>query len=137
MQLHIKADGVPIYRQISNQIRYRILSKQLEVGVELPSIRILAETLRVNPNTVARAFRELENDGFVQKHHARATYVSKIESSQANVQRMKQLQPHLDAILLHSKQLGFSLAQLKSQLTEREAFLSNSTLQVQESRNTD
>lgn len=134
MQLHIKADGVPIYQQISNQIRYRILSKQLEVGEEIPSIRTLAETLRINPKTVARAYRELETDGFLEKHDARATYVSKIEGSQANVQRMKQLQPHLDAILLHSKQLGFSLTQLKSQLTEREAFLSNSTQQVQESR---
>ena len=133
MQLHIKADGVPIYRQISNQIRYRILSKQLEVGEEIPSSRILAEMLRINPNTVARAFRELENDGFVEQRDARATYVSKIESSQANVQRMKQLQPHLDAILLHSKQLGFSLAELKSQITEREAYLSNSTQQVEES----
>ncbi len=134
MQLHIKADGVPIYQQISNQIRYRILSKQLEVGEEIPSIRTLAETLRINPKTVARAYRELETDGFLEKHDARATYVSKIEGSQANVQRMKQLQPHLDAILVHSKQLGFSLTQLKSQLTEREAFLSNSTQQVQESR---
>ena len=62
MLLHISSDGPPIYQQIVEQIRFRIISGQLRGGNELPTIRGLAETLRVNPNTVARAYRELEHE---------------------------------------------------------------------------
>jgi GntR family transcriptional regulator len=61
MQIHIQAqDGVPIYLQVMQQIKYLVASGRLEPGEELPSIRSLAEQLLVNPNTIARAYRELE-----------------------------------------------------------------------------
>ena len=58
-------DGVPIYMQIMNHIKYLTASGQLQAGEELPPVRVLAETLLVNPNTVARAYRELESAGVV------------------------------------------------------------------------
>jgi len=64
MNIHITpSDGVPIYLQIVNQIKYLVSSGRLADGEELPPIRTLAETLVVNPNTVARAYRELELAG--------------------------------------------------------------------------
>jgi len=66
MQIHIStADGVPIYQQIVNQVKYLVSSGRLVAGEELPAIRTLAEKLVINPNTVARAYRELEAAGIV------------------------------------------------------------------------
>ena len=81
MQIHISAsDGVPIYHQIVSQVRYLIAAKRLQPGEELPPIRVLAERLTVNPNTVARAYLELERAGIVTKRHGSGTYVSEVRS---------------------------------------------------------
>ena len=56
-------DGVPIYRQIVIQVKYLIASGQLDAGEEIPPIRTLAEQLLVTPNTVVKAYGELESEG--------------------------------------------------------------------------
>ena len=77
MHIHITAaDGVPIYLQIVQQIKYLVASGRLAPGEELPPIRALAEQLMVNANTVARAYRELEVAGVVVKRRTAGTYVS-------------------------------------------------------------
>src|SRR5882757_1410895 len=77
MQIHIStADGVPIYQQIVNQIKYLVSSGRLTAGEELPPIRALAERLVINPNTVARAYRELERAGVVVKNGTVGTFVA-------------------------------------------------------------
>src|SRR5690242_21773564 len=77
MRIHVSpSDGVPIYLQIVNQVKYLVASGRLEAGQELPPIRTLAEQLLVNPNTVARAYRELEIAGVVEKRRTAGTYVS-------------------------------------------------------------
>ena len=74
MQIHItSSDGVPIYLQIVNQVKYLVASGRLSPGEELPPIRTLAEQLLVNPNTVARAYRELETAGVVTKRRTAGT----------------------------------------------------------------
>ena len=66
MQIHISPnDGLPIYLQIVNQVKYLVASGRLSSGDELPPIRVLADRLIINPNTVARAYRELETAGVV------------------------------------------------------------------------
>src|SRR6266542_736816 len=78
MQIHISSDdGVPIYLQIVNQVKYLVASGRLAPGEELPPIRVLAEKLVVNPNTVARAYRELETAGVVTKRRTTGTYVDR------------------------------------------------------------
>ena len=77
MQIHISSnDGVPIYLQIVNQIKYLIAAERLTVGEEIPPIRVLAEQLVINPNTVARAYLELERAGLVAKRQGAGTYVA-------------------------------------------------------------
>src|ERR1051326_5366609 len=77
MQIQVSpSDGVPIYQQIVSQVRYLIAAGGLHPGEELPPIRVLAEQLTVNPNTVARAYLELEHGGLVTKRHGAGTYVS-------------------------------------------------------------
>ena len=69
-------DGVPIYLQIVNQVKYLVAAGRLLPGEELPPIRTLAERLAINPNTVARAYRELEVAGVVVKRGTTGTFVS-------------------------------------------------------------
>ena len=76
MQLHLSPrDGLPIYRQIVNQVKYLVAAGRLAPGEELPPIRALAEQLVINPNTVARAYLELERASIVNKRHGSGTYV--------------------------------------------------------------
>src|SRR3569833_3899787 len=77
MQIHVSPDdGLPVYKQIFNQVKYLVASGRLTPGEELPPIRALAERLVINPNTVARAYRELEVAGVVIKRGTTGTFVS-------------------------------------------------------------
>jgi GntR family transcriptional regulator len=106
VQIHITTnDGVPIYLQIVNQIKYLVASGRLAPGEELPPIRALAETLLINPNTVARAYRELESAGVVEKRRTAGTYVSDQGSPLARRERMKILADRIDALLAEARQM--------------------------------
>jgi GntR family transcriptional regulator len=110
MQIHIStADGVPIYLQIVNQIKYLIASGRLTAGEEMPPIRTLAEQLVVNPNTVARAYRELEGAGIVEKRRTAGTYVSDQGSPLARRERLKILTQRIDALLAEAQQMDIAL----------------------------
>jgi GntR family transcriptional regulator len=110
VQIHISAsDGVPIYLQIVNQVKYLVAAGSLEPGEELPPIRILAERLRINPNTVARAYRELEADGLVEKRRTAGTFVSDGGSRLARPARMKIVTERVDALLAEARQLGITV----------------------------
>jgi len=120
MLLHISAnDGVPIYLQIVNQVKYLVASGRLAPGEELPAIRVLAERLLVNPNTVARAYRELEIAGIVTKRRTAGTYVSDAGSPLAQRERVKILTERIDALLAEGQQLGVDVEQLISLLRQR------------------
>ena len=110
MQIHIsEADGVPIYLQIINQIKYLVASGRLSAGEELPPIRVLAEKLLVNPNTVVRAYRELELAGVVVKRRTSGTYVSDSGPRLARRDRLKIIAQRIDALLAEARQLDIGL----------------------------
>lgn len=120
MQVHISADsGVPIYLQIVRQVNYLIASGQLAAGEELPPIRVLAEQLMVNPNTVARAYRELELAGVVIKRRTAGTYVSQAGSPLARRERLRILTERLDALLAEAQQLNISTEEVIRLLEQR------------------
>ena len=122
MQIHIStADGVPIYLQIVNQVKYLVASGRLAPGDELPPIRVLAERLLVNPNTVARAYRELETAGVVEKRRTAGTYVSEQGSPLARRERMKILTERVDALLAEARQMGVEFEDLVKLAERRHA----------------
>ena len=124
MLLHITSgEGVPIYLQIVNQVKYLVASGRLSVGDELPPIRVLAEQLVVNPNTVARAYRELEISGVVEKRRTAGTYVSDAGSPLARGEQVRILSERLDALLSEGSQMGFSTDQVVELLRLRAAEL--------------
>src|SRR6478609_3733342 len=99
MDIHIAPhDGTPIYLQIVNQVKYLVASGRLTTGAELPAIRVLAEQLLVNPNTVARAYRELELAGVVEKRRTAGTYVSDAASPLARRERLRIVTERIDAL---------------------------------------
>ena len=121
MQIHISAnDGVPIYQQIVNQVKYLVASGRLAAGEELPPIRVLAERLLVNPNTVARAYRELESAGVVEKRRTAGTYVSDAGSPLARRERLKIIAERVDALLAEARQLGIGVDELVELIGDRD-----------------
>src|SRR5436305_9053804 len=113
MQIHISPnDGVPIYLQIVNQVKYLVASGRLAAGEELPPIRALAEQLVVNPNTVARAYRELETAGVVTKRRTAGTYVSEAGSPLARRERLRILTQRVDALLAEARPMGVDTDQV-------------------------
>lgn len=121
MQIHIsQRDGVPIYLQIVQQVKYLIASGRLESGAELPPIRVLAEKLLINPNTVARAYRELEMEGVVEKRRTAGTYVSDAASPLARRERLKIIGERIDALLVEARQMNVDVETLMRLIQERD-----------------
>ena len=121
LDLHIASgDGTPIYLQIANQVRYLVASGRLAPGEELPPIRVLAQQLLINPNTVARAYRELEVEGVVNKRRTAGTFVSQKGSSLQRRERLRILGKRIDALLAESRQMDVSVEDLLKFIRRRE-----------------
>ena len=121
VQIHISShDGVPIYLQIVNQVKYLVASGRLAAGEEMPPIRTLAEQLLVNPNTVARAYRELELAGVVEKRRTAGTYVTDAASPLARRERMRIVAERVDALLAEARQMNISTETLIELIAERD-----------------
>ncbi len=130
MELHIStSDGLPIYLQIVNQIKHLVASGRLASGEELPPIRVLAERLIVNPNTVARAYRELETAGVVEKRRTAGTYVSEQGSPLARRERIKILTERIDALLVEARHLGVAWEDVVRLVEQRHAALESTRTQ--------
>jgi GntR family transcriptional regulator len=120
MQIRISSsDGVPIYMQIVNQIKHHVASGRLVDGDEIPPIRALAEQLVINPNTVARAYLELERAGIVTKRQGAGTYISGEASPLSQREKRKVLISRVDALLVEANHLAVDLGQVITLLRER------------------
>jgi GntR family transcriptional regulator len=125
MQIHISpSDGVPIYLQIVTQVKYLVASGRLRPGEELPPIRVLADKLVVNPNTVARAYRELEMAGVVTKRRTAGTYVSDAGSPLARRERLRILAERADALLAEARSMNIPLEDVIELLRQRDEAMS-------------
>ncbi len=121
MQIHISpTDGVPIYLQIVNQVKYLVSAGRLTTGEELPPIRVLAEKLLINPNTVARAYRELEMAGLVIKHRTTGTYVSGAGSRLGKRDRLKAVTQRVDALLAEARQMDIPVDEIIEIIRDRD-----------------
>ena len=130
MQLHISAaDGIPIYLQIVNQVKYLVAAGRLAPGDEMPPIRVLAEQLLVNPNTVARAYRELEAAGLVEKRRTAGTYVSDQGSPLARKERLRILTDRVDALLAEASQMNVPVEDVIKLIEQRGNVLESSRLE--------
>jgi GntR family transcriptional regulator len=128
MHIHLSnSDGVPIYLQIVNQVKYLVTSGRLAEGEELPPIRVLAEQLLINPNTVARAYRELELAGLVEKRRTTGTYVSGAGSRLARRERVRILTERIDALLAEARQMDVDVDEIVNLIHQRDAAMDRPT----------
>jgi GntR family transcriptional regulator len=84
--------GIPFYRQIIDQIKFGIASGKLKIGEQLPTVRALAVELKVNLNTVAKAYRELEIQNILETHQGTGTFIGKVELQISKKEKEKKLQ---------------------------------------------
>ncbi len=116
-------DGVPIYLQIVSQVKFQVASGRLAPGEELPPIRVLAEQLRINPNTVVRAYRELELAGVIEKRGTAGTYVSAAAPSLGRRERLRILTGRVDALVVEARQLGVPVDEVVELVRKRDGAL--------------
>ncbi len=115
-------DGVPIYRQIVNQVKYLVASGLLQPGEELPPIRTLALQLKVTPNTIVKAYGELEISGVVHKRRGSGTFVSEGRPQQVALrERRRLIEKRIDGLLAEAHQLNFSADEILRMVRERRA----------------
>ncbi|MFK7958108.1 MAG: GntR family transcriptional regulator [Lysobacterales bacterium] len=113
MDLHLSHhDGVPVYQQIVQQVKHLIASGRLGAGKEMPPIRKLAEQLLINPNTVARAYRELESSGWVFKRRGAGTYVADRISPLSALEKQRLMENRANALLAEAHQMNVPLEQV-------------------------
>ena len=116
-------DGVPIYRQIANQIRYMVASGLLQPGEEISPVRTLALTVNVTPNTVVKAYDELEAAGVIFKRRGAGTYISDEQSPLADRERRRIIEARIDTLLAEAYQLDFNAEDLLELVKKRQAQL--------------
>ena len=110
LMLHIDfRSGLPIYTQIVNQVQAQVASGNLQPGDQLPTVRALAEELRVNFNTVARAYRILDEARIISTQQGRGTYITEIPPPAVTARlRRESLQALTRSFIVEAMRLEFS-----------------------------
>jgi GntR family transcriptional regulator len=108
--------GVPVYRQIIDQVRGGIASGLLTAGDQLPTVRQLAVDLAINPNTVVRAYRELELGGLLETHQGTGTFISAQKMRRADAERERQLTQIVSDCVSRAGAAGFTVDELIEEL---------------------
>ena len=111
--------GVPYYRQIIMQIEMAIADGRLRTGTQLPTVRALAVDLQINPNTVARAYNELEIRGIVNTQQGTGTFISDKKIELTEGERSEVLAGLVRSFLATASSYGFTIGEIASYLAER------------------
>ena len=124
MQLRISIDGgAPIYQQIVEQVKRLIAGGRLQPGCDIPPIRVLAEQLRINPNTVARAYLELQREGVIVTRQGSGTVVAESKPTMPRKEKLKILARSADLLLTDASHLDIPLEDVLALVRERDAVL--------------
>jgi GntR family transcriptional regulator len=110
MNLHLHIDpqsGLPVYRQMIDQIKYYVASGALKAGQQLPSVRELAQRLSINPTTVVKAYNELESEQVIELHHGKGAFVSERADAAVSVfEKDKVVRRLARQLAVESQQIG-------------------------------
>ena len=110
--------GVPVYRQLMDQVRAGMASGTLAAGDQLPTVRQLAVDLAINPNTVLRAYRELELGGLLETQQGTGTFITETKPRRDDVERQRQLNQLVGEFLARAGAAGFTVEELLKELRE-------------------
>ena len=106
-------DTRPFYQQIKDNVRQLVVSGALKKDEKLPSVRELAASLAINPNTIQRAYRELESEGYIYTLSGKGTFVAEVD--QTNQLRQQELLPKFDKIVSELLYLSMPVNKLTNQ----------------------
>jgi len=112
--------GVPYYRQIIDQIRYGVVTGSLQVGEQLPTVRALAVELKVNLNTVSKAYRELEIQRVLETQQGTGTFIGPVEVNISDEERQEKLESICSEFMTVAGSYGFTVADIIGELKKRE-----------------
>lgn len=112
------ASDVPIFRQLMQQIQRAVAMEKIRVGDQLPAVRALAETLVINPNTVARAYQELIREGVLESQTGRGVFVAKRRQVFSDAERSRRLRHSAEQFCHEAMLLDASLAELRNILEQ-------------------
>jgi GntR family transcriptional regulator len=113
MILHVNpASGVPLYLQIQAQVKQAVSAGALKTGDALPSVRKLAADLRINPNTVARAYLDLDRDGVTRSIPGGGTFVADGQQGLLKSERQRRLRPHARQVAVEGTQLRLTAEEI-------------------------
>jgi GntR family transcriptional regulator len=111
--------GVPVYRQIIDQVQAGLACGLLARGDQLPTVRQVAVDLEINPNTVLRAYRELEIRGVLDTHQGTGTFISDRSSPPDEVERARKLDQLVSDVVARAGAGGFTLREVTEALQQR------------------
>ena len=112
--------GVPIYMQLVDRIKQMVVSGQLQPGQQLPTMRQLATDLRINYNTVGRAYLILDQEGVISTQQGRGTYVaSRLDEGQVRKLRMGKLRSMFGQVVREAHVLGYSREEIEQIVDEQ------------------
>ena len=111
--------GTPFYRQIIDQIKFGIATGNLKIGEQLPTVRALAVDLKVNLNTVAKAYKELEIQNILETQQGTGTFISKIEIQISEKEKNKKLQDICNEFCTIAFSYGFSVNDIINKLKKQ------------------
>jgi GntR family transcriptional regulator len=110
--------GVPVYRQLIDQVLAAIATDTLRTGDQLPTVRQVAVDLAINPNTVMRAYREMEIRGVLDTQQGAGTFIAEQKPPPPKEERDRQLAQLADELVARAGSLGFTLAELLGRLQQ-------------------
>jgi GntR family transcriptional regulator len=113
--------GVPVYRQLIDQVMGGMAAGTLAGGHQLPTVRQVAVDLEINPNTVVRAYRELEIRGVLETQQGTGTFISHQKVKRDEVERERQLAQLVSDFVARAGAAGFTIDDLLEQLRERQS----------------
>ncbi len=111
--------GVPFYRQIIEQVKFAMARGDLQPGTQLPTVRQLAVDLSINPNTVIRAYREMEIEGLLETHQGSGTFVGNRKPDIDAIERQRMLDQIITELLARASSYGLSFEDVLTGLQQR------------------
>lgn len=117
--IQISSSGAPIYAQIVAQVESAVARDELRSGDKIPPVRKLAEELVVNPNTVAKAYRQMEQMGLVETRKGAGTFILDPSLRTAGTRDLQQLAEQIDAVIGRGMSLGMTEQELRALFEER------------------
>ena len=115
------ASGVPVYRQLIDQVMGGVAAGWLSAGDQLPTVRQVAVDLSINPNTVVRAYRELEIRGVLETEQGSGTFISHQKVKRDQVERRRQMNQLVTDFVARAGAAGFTVEDLVEELRDRQS----------------